>query len=68
MGHFRKMVNLFGSFYSQYYSTQAEKSGIDIFVKANTRGESVHFKVIITEEGLTDLVYNTFYIGKMLKF
>ena len=43
---------------------KTEKSGIDIFVKANTRGESVHLPVIITEEGLTDLVYNTFYIGE----
>jgi len=40
-----------------------DKPGIDIFVKPGTRGESVHIPVIITAEGLNDLVYNTFYIG-----
>ncbi|MGI6144709.1 MAG: SufD family Fe-S cluster assembly protein [Clostridia bacterium] len=40
-----------------------DKPGIDIIVKPGTRGESVHIPVIITAEGLNDLVYNTFYIG-----
>ncbi len=42
---------------------KADKPGIDIIVKPGTRGESVHIPVIITAEGLEDLVYNTFYIG-----
>ena len=42
---------------------KADKPGIDIIVKPGTRGESVHIPVIITAEGLDDLVYNTFYIG-----
>lgn len=42
---------------------KADKPGIDIIVKPGTRGESIHIPVIITAEGLEDLVYNTFYIG-----
>jgi Fe-S cluster assembly scaffold protein SufB len=41
-----------------------DKPGIDIIVKPGTKGESVHIPVIITAEGLDDLVYNTFYIGE----
>ena len=41
-----------------------EKPGIDITVKANTKNESVHIPVIITETGVDDLVYNDFYIGE----
>ena len=39
-------------------------SGINIYVKENSKHEIVHIPVIITESGLTDLVYNDFYIGK----
>lgn len=41
-----------------------DKSGIDIFVKENTKFEFVHIPVIITESGLKEVVYNDFYIGK----
>lgn len=41
-----------------------DKSGIDIFVKPNVVGKSVHIPVIITVGGLNDLVYNDFYIGE----
>lgn len=44
--------------------TKKDVSGIDIFVKENTKFEFVHIPVIITESGLNDLVYNDFYIGK----
>ena len=44
--------------------TKKDKPGIDIYVKANTKGESIHIPVILTEEGLNDLVYNDFYIGE----
>ena len=44
--------------------TKKDKSGIDIFVKENTKFEFVHIPVIITESGLKDVVYNDFYIGK----
>ena len=44
--------------------TKEDKSGIDIFVKENTKFDIVHIPVIITESGLKDVVYNDFYIGK----
>lgn len=40
-----------------------DQPGIDIIVHPNTRNESVHIPVIITQSGMTDLVYNDFYIG-----
>ena len=44
--------------------TKTDKQGIDIIIKENTKNESVHIPVIITQGGLTDVVYNDFYIGK----
>lgn len=44
--------------------TKQDKQGIDIIVKENTQNESIHIPVIITQSGLTDMVYNDFYIGK----
>ncbi|MBQ9849272.1 MAG: SufD family Fe-S cluster assembly protein [Clostridia bacterium] len=40
-----------------------DKPGIDIIVAPDTKNESVHIPVIITESGIDDLVYNDFYIG-----
>ena len=37
---------------------------MDIYVKENTLFGIVHIPVIITESGLTDVVYNDFHIGK----
>ncbi|MBQ6825568.1 MAG: SufD family Fe-S cluster assembly protein [Clostridia bacterium] len=44
--------------------TKTDKSGIDIIIKPNTKNEKVHIPVIISETGLTDLVYNDFHIGE----
>jgi Fe-S cluster assembly scaffold protein SufB len=44
--------------------TKKDRPGIDILVKPHTKGESVHIPVIVTREGLTDIVYNTFDIGE----
>ena len=44
--------------------TKQDKQGIDVFVKENTKYEFIHIPVIITESGLSDVVYNDFYIGK----
>ena len=44
--------------------TKQDVSGIDIFIKENTKNEFVHIPVIITESGLKDVVYNDFYVGK----
>lgn len=44
--------------------TKEDKPGIDIIVKANTKNESVHIPVILTQGGFNDIVYNDFYIGE----
>ncbi len=44
--------------------SKTDKPGIDIYVKENTKFEFLHIPVILTESGLSDLVYNDFYIGK----
>ena len=44
--------------------TKQDKPGIDIKIKANTKNESVHIPVILTQGGFQDTVYNDFYIGE----
>ena len=44
--------------------TKTDKPGIDIIVKPGTKGEKVHIPVIISETGLSDLVYKDFIIGE----
>lgn len=44
--------------------TKTDNPGIDIIIKPGTVNESVHIPVIISETGLTDFVYNDFYIGE----
>lgn len=39
------------------------KAGIDINVRSNTKGETIHIPVIITESGHSEVVYNDFFIG-----
>lgn len=41
-----------------------DKSGIDIYIKENTKNESVHIPVILSQSGMTELVYNDFHIGE----
>ena len=43
---------------------KTDKPGIDILIKPFTKNESVHIPVIITQTGLSDLVYNDFEIGE----
>jgi len=43
--------------------TKTDKPGIDIIIKAGTKGESVHIPVIISKTDYTETVYNDFYIG-----
>ncbi|MBQ8407083.1 MAG: SufD family Fe-S cluster assembly protein [Clostridia bacterium] len=40
------------------------KAGIDIYVKAGTKNESMHIPVIISKAGLQEVVYNDFHIGE----
>ncbi|MEG2658867.1 MAG: SufD family Fe-S cluster assembly protein [Clostridiales bacterium] len=42
---------------------KTNKPGIDIIVAPNTKGEQVHIPVILSAEGMHDVVYNTFKIG-----
>ena len=44
--------------------TKTDKSGIDIIIAPGTKNESVHIPVIISQTGLSDLVYNDFFIGE----
>ena len=44
--------------------SKENNSGIDVYVKEDTLFGTVNIPVIITESGLTDVVYNDFHIGK----
>ena len=44
--------------------TKTDKPGIDIIIKPGVKGKSVHIPVIITESGVSDCVYNDFFIGE----
>ena len=48
-------------------SSKEDKPGIDIRIKAGTKGQDVHIPVLLTQSGLTDLVYNDFFIGTTAK-
>lgn len=39
------------------------QDGIDIIIKAGTKKESVHIPVLLSQTGITEMVYNDFYIG-----
>lgn len=43
--------------------TKSDKQGIDILIRTGTRKESVHIPVILSQSGLTEMVYNDFHIG-----
>ena len=42
---------------------KTDKPGIDIYVKAGTKKESLHIPVLLAQSGLKELVYNDFHIG-----
>ena len=39
-----------------------DKPGIDIYIDGKTDGEEVHIPVVVDATGMTDVVYNDFYI------
>ena len=41
---------------------KTDKAGIDIYIKAAVRRESVHIPVILAESGIKEVVYNDFHI------
>ena len=59
-----------GSLYGKNSSENIEivqkkdKPGIDIYIKAGTKNESMHIPVILSQSGLKELVYNDFHIGE----
>lgn len=44
--------------------TKEENQGIDIYIKAGTKKESLHMPVLLSQTGLTEMVYNDFHIGE----
>ena len=44
--------------------SKTDKPGIDIIIKPNTKKESIHIPVVISESGIKDMVYNDFFIGE----
>ena len=44
-------------------TSKTDVSGMDIRVKPGTKHQSVHIPVVLTESGLTETVYNDFFIG-----
>ena len=44
--------------------TKNDKPGIDIIIKPNTKNESVHIPVVLSQAGLKESVYNDFFIGE----
>lgn len=44
-------------------TSKDDGTGIDIHIKPGTRHESVHIPVVLSESGLSEVVYNDFYIG-----
>ena len=43
--------------------SKTDKDGIDIIIKPGTKNQSVHIPVVLSESGLTETVYNDFFIG-----
>lgn len=41
-----------------------DKQGIDVYIDGDTRGEQVHIPVVVDASGMTDVVYNDFYIAE----
>ena len=41
-----------------------DKPGIDIYIKAGTKNESVQIPVLLSQSGLKEVVYNDFHIGE----
>ncbi len=39
-----------------------DKQGIDIYIGKKAKGEEVHIPVVVSTPGMTDIVYNDFYI------
>ena len=45
-------------------TSKTDVSGMDIRIKPGTKRQSVHIPVVLTESGLSEVVYNDFFIGE----
>ena len=45
-------------------TSKTDVSGMDIRIKPGTKHQSVHIPVVLTESGLSEVVYNDFFIGE----
>lgn len=41
-----------------------DKPGIDVYIDGDTKGEQVHIPVVVDASGMTDVVYNDFFISE----
>lgn len=39
-----------------------DKQGIDVYIDKNAKGDQIHIPVVVSASGMTDIVYNDFYI------
>ena len=44
-------------------TSKTDKDGIDIRIKNGTKGETCYIPVVISKSGITEMVYNDFFIG-----
>ena len=44
-------------------TSKTDKPGIDIHIAPETKGETCYIPVVMDESGMTDVVYNDFYVG-----
>ncbi len=44
--------------------SKKDQPGLEIFIAANTKGETVSIPACVTKGGVDDLVYNDFYVGE----
>ena len=42
---------------------KTDKPGIDIYIDGETKGEAVYIPVVVSVSGMTDVVYNDFYVA-----
>ncbi len=41
-----------------------DRPGIDVYIDSNTKGEQVHIPVVVDASGMTDVVYNDFFVAE----
>ena len=39
-----------------------DNPGIDVYISGGTKGEEIHIPVVVAASGMTDVVYNDFYV------